>query len=221
MTDLERLSSPAGAATSPRPIPPACIGPCRSTRRPLPRALSRQPARARGGHAARNTSWCSCACAPARAAWSGPSRRRPGRASPRSWSPPTPTWRRCTPFEIGAGHPSPRAARAGARLGGHRAGVRPPRVARASGSARDPRTGGARRAGRRGRARSRSRDDPPSLGSETRCAYCGGRLPAGRAVNFCPHCGQNQTILLCPECRTEVEPGWKHCVNCGRAVSEA
>ena len=55
----------------------------------------------------------------------------------------------------------------------------------------------------------------PEPGQETRCAYCGGRLPTGRAVNFCPHCGQNQTILLCPECRTEVEPGWKHCVNCG------
>jgi hypothetical protein len=57
--------------------------------------------------------------------------------------------------------------------------------------------------------------EPPS-----RCAYCGGRLPSGRAVNFCPHCGQNQTILLCPECRSEIEPGWKHCVSCGRAVSE-
>jgi hypothetical protein len=54
-----------------------------------------------------------------------------------------------------------------------------------------------------------------------RCAYCGGRLPDGRAVNFCPHCGQNQTITLCPGCRSEVEPEWKHCVNCGRAVSEA
>ena len=48
----------------------------------------------------------------------------------------------------------------------------------------------------------------------------GGRLPTGRAVNFCPHCGQNQTLTLCPECRSEVEPGWRHCVNCGRAVAE-
>jgi hypothetical protein len=53
-----------------------------------------------------------------------------------------------------------------------------------------------------------------------RCLYCGGRLPTGRAVNFCPHCGQNQTLILCPGCRSEVEPGWKHCVNCGRAVAE-
>jgi hypothetical protein len=50
------------------------------------------------------------------------------------------------------------------------------------------------------------------------CLYCGGSLPAGRPVNFCPHCGQSQTQLLCPECRSEVEPGWRHCVNCGAAV---
>jgi double zinc ribbon protein len=53
-----------------------------------------------------------------------------------------------------------------------------------------------------------------------RCLFCGGRLPSGRAVNFCPHCGQSQAITLCPGCRSEVEPGWKHCVNCGRAVAE-
>ena len=57
--------------------------------------------------------------------------------------------------------------------------------------------------------------EPPS-----RCLYCGGRLPTSRAVNFCPHCGQSQTLTLCPECRSEIEPGWKHCVNCGRAVAE-
>jgi len=60
----------------------------------------------------------------------------------------------------------------------------------------------------------------PEPEAAARCAYCGGRLPAGRAVNFCPHCGQNQTVLLCSGCRSEVEPGWKHCVNCGRAVGE-
>ncbi|HET7241163.1 MAG TPA: zinc ribbon domain-containing protein [Gemmatimonadales bacterium] len=58
----------------------------------------------------------------------------------------------------------------------------------------------------------------PEPEAASRCAYCGGRLPSGRAVNFCPQCGQNQTVLLCPGCRSEVEPGWKHCVNCGRAV---
>ena len=53
------------------------------------------------------------------------------------------------------------------------------------------------------------------------CLYCGGSLPSNRTVNFCPHCGQSQTQILCPECRSEVEPGWRHCVNCGAAVGEA
>jgi tRNA(Ile2) C34 agmatinyltransferase TiaS len=53
------------------------------------------------------------------------------------------------------------------------------------------------------------------------CLFCGGSLPTGRTVNFCPHCGQSQTQILCPECRSEVEPGWRHCVNCGAAVGEA
>jgi hypothetical protein len=52
------------------------------------------------------------------------------------------------------------------------------------------------------------------------CVYCGGSLPVHRAVNFCPHCGQSQTQILCPACRSEVEPGWRHCVACGAAVGE-
>ncbi len=53
-----------------------------------------------------------------------------------------------------------------------------------------------------------------------RCGFCGGRLPAGRTVNFCPHCGQNQSFTRCPECQTDIELGWKHCINCGHAVGE-
>jgi hypothetical protein len=49
----------------------------------------------------------------------------------------------------------------------------------------------------------------------SRCGYCGGLLPAGRTVNFCPHCGQSQTGSRCPECRNDVEEGWRHCVTCG------
>jgi hypothetical protein len=48
-----------------------------------------------------------------------------------------------------------------------------------------------------------------------RCGYCGGLLPEGRAVNFCPHCGQSQTGARCPECRNDVEEGWRHCITCG------
>ena len=63
-------------------------------------------------------------------------------------------------------------------------------------------------------------DEPPADDIRPICIYCGGSLPANRPVNFCPHCGQSQTQLLCPECRSEVEPGWRHCVNCGAAVGE-
>jgi predicted RNA-binding Zn-ribbon protein involved in translation (DUF1610 family) len=52
------------------------------------------------------------------------------------------------------------------------------------------------------------------------CLFCGGLLPTNRTVNFCPHCGQNQRSIQCPNCRTELEPGWRHCVNCGAAVGE-
>ena len=55
----------------------------------------------------------------------------------------------------------------------------------------------------------------------SRCGFCGARLPAGRTVNFCPHCGQNQSFTRCPECQAEIELGWKHCINCGQAVGEA
>jgi hypothetical protein len=53
-----------------------------------------------------------------------------------------------------------------------------------------------------------------------RCLYCGGALPAHRSVKFCPHCGQSQTAPTCPTCQSELEPGWRHCVNCGAAVGE-
>jgi hypothetical protein len=51
----------------------------------------------------------------------------------------------------------------------------------------------------------------------SQCAYCGAGLP-GRPVNFCPHCGQSQVAMVCPECHADVEPGWQHCVNCGLAL---
>lgn len=53
------------------------------------------------------------------------------------------------------------------------------------------------------------------------CRYCGGSLPDGRRVTFCPHCGQNLTVQRCPACSTELELGWKFCTTCGRAVTPA
>ena len=52
----------------------------------------------------------------------------------------------------------------------------------------------------------------------SRCRYCGGELPEGRLMNFCPHCGQNLQVHNCPACGAEVEAGWKFCVACGKAV---
>lgn len=52
------------------------------------------------------------------------------------------------------------------------------------------------------------------------CLYCGGSLPAGKTVNFCPNCGQSQTTPRCPQCHTEVELGWRHCINCGGTLAQ-
>jgi hypothetical protein len=57
------------------------------------------------------------------------------------------------------------------------------------------------------------------VADEVRCKYCGGVLPMARAMNFCPHCGQNLQVLNCPACGAEVEAGWKFCISCGKAVT--
>lgn len=51
------------------------------------------------------------------------------------------------------------------------------------------------------------------------CRYCGGTLPDGRDVVFCPHCGHNLTVKHCPACKAELEIGWKYCITCGREVA--
>jgi hypothetical protein len=51
------------------------------------------------------------------------------------------------------------------------------------------------------------------------CRYCGGSLPEGRDVVFCPHCGHNLTVQHCPACSAELEIGWKYCITCGREVA--
>ncbi|MDE3215350.1 MAG: zinc ribbon domain-containing protein [Gemmatimonadota bacterium] len=56
---------------------------------------------------------------------------------------------------------------------------------------------------------------------EVRCRYCSGKLPQGRKVVFCPHCGQNLTVINCSACGAEVEVGWKFCVSCGRPTGRA
>jgi hypothetical protein len=62
--------------------------------------------------------------------------------------------------------------------------------------------------------------EEPAEEPTARCLYCGGGLPEHRTVNFCPHCGQSQVPAQCPQCHEELDPGWRHCVNCGAAVGE-
>jgi double zinc ribbon protein len=52
------------------------------------------------------------------------------------------------------------------------------------------------------------------------CRFCGGDLPPGRQITFCPHCGQNLTVINCAACGTELELGWSYCTTCGRTVAE-
>jgi len=51
------------------------------------------------------------------------------------------------------------------------------------------------------------------------CRYCNGALPGGRRITYCPHCGQNLTVVNCLACGTELELGWKFCTTCGRPVT--
>lgn len=50
------------------------------------------------------------------------------------------------------------------------------------------------------------------------CRACGGKLPRGPDVKFCPHCGEGQGWRYCHQCETELDPAWRHCVNCGSPV---
>jgi predicted RNA-binding Zn-ribbon protein involved in translation (DUF1610 family) len=53
------------------------------------------------------------------------------------------------------------------------------------------------------------------------CRSCRGKLPLGGKVKFCPTCGEDQQLTHCPECQTELQPAWRHCINCGSAVRKA
>jgi predicted RNA-binding Zn-ribbon protein involved in translation (DUF1610 family) len=58
----------------------------------------------------------------------------------------------------------------------------------------------------------------PRISQPPACQFCGHALPSGRVVHFCPHCGLNVETRRCPGCSSEIQPGWKFCVSCGRAI---
>lgn len=61
---------------------------------------------------------------------------------------------------------------------------------------------------------------PAAIVAHGDCHYCGGELPDGRRITFCPHCGQNLTVQHCPACSTELAVGWKFCTTCGRGTAQ-
>jgi Double zinc ribbon len=116
------------------------------------------------------------------------------------------------PFRPGAGSG---AAPASAPAGRGRAATSPaPQSGGASATARGGTSASAPAAG----TRRASRPFTVSPTGET-CPHCAGELPAGREINFCPHCGQDLTIRHCPACGSELEHDWKFCVTCGRAAA--
>ena len=60
----------------------------------------------------------------------------------------------------------------------------------------------------------------PSAAPCADCRYFGSLLPRGRAVSFCPYCGQDLTVRQCPACSAELDLGWRFCVCCGRSMGE-
>jgi predicted RNA-binding Zn-ribbon protein involved in translation (DUF1610 family) len=60
---------------------------------------------------------------------------------------------------------------------------------------------------------------PRAMTASTPCSYCGANLPVGRAVLFCPHCGQNVGVVHCQTCGAELDVGWTFCISCGQKVT--
>ena len=50
------------------------------------------------------------------------------------------------------------------------------------------------------------------------CAWCRATLPERSNLNFCPYCGTDLSLVPCPECREELDPGWSFCIACGSDV---
>ena len=58
---------------------------------------------------------------------------------------------------------------------------------------------------------------PPAV---RRCGFCEAKLPAGRLVRFCPHCGGDQTRTPCVACGEALDRQWRYCVACGAPQHE-
>lgn len=56
-------------------------------------------------------------------------------------------------------------------------------------------------------------------GRPTTCRWCREELPSRETLRFCPFCGTDVSLVPCPACGEEVEPGWRFCIACGAQVS--
>ncbi|MBI4420115.1 MAG: zinc ribbon domain-containing protein [Gemmatimonadetes bacterium] len=54
-----------------------------------------------------------------------------------------------------------------------------------------------------------------AIPAPSNCPHCDAGLPPGRPVVFCPFCGGKVHVRACPQCGTELETGWRHCITCG------
>ncbi len=89
-----------------------------------------------------------------------------------------------------------------------------------TGSGAMPAISAAPTAGLPNETHSRRTPPPVDVASGELCIFCKGELPAGRQISFCPHCGQDLTVMHCPACGGELERGWKFCVTCGRSAAD-
>ena len=120
------------------------------------------------------------------------------------------------PAGVPAADPEPVAPRTASRAAATAASAAPPASPVAAPPA--PRSSAASPSAPSTGARRASRPITISPTGAT-CPHCKGELPAGRQINFCPHCGQDLTVQHCPACGSELEHGWKFCVTCGRAAA--
>lgn len=74
-------------------------------------------------------------------------------------------------------------------------------------------------------ARSPTEPPPPFLtkvaftAPDASCWRCSAVLPTGRTIKFCVECGADQRKPRCANCGADLDPSWKHCAECGAAVT--
>ncbi len=60
----------------------------------------------------------------------------------------------------------------------------------------------------------------PAASVSVGCPACSEALPQGRAVTFCPFCGERVGVTQCNGCGDAIEPDWHFCVTCGTSAGK-